>query len=171
MIKTGLFIFIACAAASCTAPETKTTTESVESVGKPGAALSFSHALQAPVTPGGSGVLELTIDEAYNEGALEMSAAASGLDLASASQALSLSLDGASSHRWDVFFTAPNAGVYYIDFAATVTDGNGVSSSRSYSAAVQIGDGAALAKPDANVVLDADGNPVMIMEAEETVEE
>lgn len=191
MIKTGLFIFIACAGASCSAPEIKTTTKSaqsenvesksveaghlasghVESEGKPGAAVSFSHALKGAVAPQGAGVLTLSIDKRLDSGRIAITATADGLDLAASSRATTFSLEGPSPHLWDVFFDAPDAGVYYIDFAATVTDERGGVSTRSYSAAVQVGAAAALSKPDADVALDGDGNPVMIMEAEESVEE
>lgn len=157
-------------AAACAAPE-NTAADAHQSLGKPGAAIGFSHTLQSPVSPGGAGVLTLSINERYDAGQLAISVASSGLDLATASQSTTLSLSGASPHQWDVFFDAPDSGVYYIDFTAAVTDANGVTSSRSYSAAVQIGDGATLSKPDANVARDADGNPVMIMEAEETIDE
>ncbi len=171
MTKLGFFTVIAFAAASCAAPENTTTADTVASAGKPGAAVSFSHALQAPVGPGGNGVLTLSIGEKYDTGAMEISAASDGLDLAAASRAKNILLDGASSHRWDIYFSAPTAGVYYINFTATVMDLNGVSATRSYAAAVQVGDATAAAKPDTPAVLDADGEPVMIMEAEETVEE
>ncbi len=171
MTRLGLFTVIAIAATACAAPENTTAADHGASAGKPGASVSFSHTLQAPIAPGGNGVLALSIVENYDAGAMEISAASDGLDLAASSQSTSLSLDGASPHRWDVFFSAPAAGVFYVDFAATVTDRNGVAATRSYSAAVQVGDVTALAKPDAPVTLDAQGEPVMIMEADETVEE
>lgn len=167
---TSLASLLAFTAAACAAPE-NIEADAHHSLGKPGAAIAFSHALQSPVSPGDAGVLTLSINERYDDGQMAITAASSGLDLAEASQSTTLSLVGASPHQWDVFFDAPSGGVYYIDFTAAVTDPNGVTSSRSYSAAVQIGDGATLSKPDANVARDADGNPVMIMEAEETVDE
>ncbi len=166
----GLCVVVAAAAASCAAPETTTTAHPAPS-GKPGASVSFSHALRAPVAPDGDGVLELTITEQYDAGTLQITAASDGLDLAAASRSTTLSMDGAAQHRWDVYFNAPAGGVYYIDFVVTVEDANGAGATRSYSAAIQVGDNAARAKPDAPMALDAEGDPVVVMEAEETIDE
>ena len=170
ILKSVSAVFIA-AAAACAAPESSSDTQSHIKTAKPGASVSFSHTLRSSVAPGESGVLELTIDENYAGGSMEIIAASDGLDLAAASRSLSVSMAGADQHRWDVYFDAPNGGVHYIDFSVTATDENGVAASRAYSAAVSVGDGAVLAKPDAPIVIDADGEPVVIMSADETIEE
>jgi|GEM_PF-6530360 len=165
------------AAASCAAPENDPAVSSDHhqhhgrQTVKPGASVTFAHELRNPVDPGGSGVLELTIDEGYGDGAMTLTAASDALNLAAASQSTTKSLADGSRQRWDIFFDAPAGGVHYIDVTATVTDENGVTTSRAYSAAVKVGDGAVLAKPDSPVVFDAEGEPVMIMQAEESIEE
>ncbi len=165
-----LCIVTAFAGATVAAPGAAATAHPAPTI-KPGAAVSFSHALRAPVEPNGAGVIELTINEEYETGAIQLVATSDGLDLATASRSTTISMDGASQHRWDVYFDAPAGGVYYIDFAATVEDAGG-SATRSYSVAVQVGDQAAFAKPQADdVALDAAGNAVVIMEAEETISE
>ncbi len=164
-------VFIA-AAAACAAPETSSDTQQsqIKDV-EPGASVSFAHILRSPVAPGGNGVLELTVNENYAAGTMEIVAVSDGLDLAAASRSMTVSMAGADEHRWDVYFDAPNGGVHYIDFSVTATDENDVTASRAHSAAVNIGDGAVLAKPDAPIVIDADGEAVILMNAEETIEE
>ncbi len=165
-----LCALIVFAAASCAAQE-RAATADPKPAGKPGASVSFTHTLRAPVEPGGGGVLELTIDEGYDAGAMEITATSDGLDLAATSRSMTASMNGASRHQWDVYFDAPAGGVFYIDFAATVEAVEGAAAMRSYSASVQVGDGGALAKPNTAATLDAEGDPVVIMEAEETTED
>ena len=162
-------IIAACAAPEDAATETKKT-EPFSTV-KPGAAVSFSHSLRASVEPGGDGVLQLTIRENYASGAMRLEASSEGLELAGASRSKTLSMDSGDAHNWDLYFDAPADGVYYIDIAAAVDDGNGNISTRSYSAAIQVGDDASVAKTSADVIRDAAGVPVVVMEAEETVED
>lgn len=172
-------IFPACAflamAAACAAPESAADAETKKtepfSTVKPGAAVSFSHSLRAPVDPGGDGVLLLTIRETYDNGAMLLEASSEGLELAGASRSKTLSMDAGDTHQWDLYFDASDGGVYYIDIVAIVDDGNGGGSTRSYSAAIQVGDDATVAKPSADVIRDAAGVPVVVMEAEETVED
>lgn len=165
------------AAASCAASENDSAASSEQhqhpahQTVKPGASVTFAHELRDAVDPGGSGVLELTIDEGYGAGELTLTAASGGLALAASSQSTTRTLANGSRHSWDIFFDAPAGGVHYIDVTATVTDENGVTTSRAYSAAVKVGDGAGLAKPDSPVVFDAEGEPVMIMQAEESIDE
>ena len=139
--------------------------------GKPGAGVSFGHSLRAPVQPGGDGVLQLTINEIYKNGELRLEASSESLDLAVASRSKALSMDGGAAHQWDLYFDAPDAGVYYIDITATVNDGAGAVMTRSYSAAVKVGEGAALAKTSADVTRDTAGVPINVMQAEETIGE
>ncbi len=160
--------------AACAAPEntaTETTKASPVLTAKPGAALSFSHSLRAPVDPGGDGVLQLTIRENYTGGAMLLEASSQDLKLADTSRSKSLSMDGGDTHNWDIYFDAGAGGVYYVDVTAAVDDGNGNFSSRSYSAAVQVGDEASFEKTSADVARDAEGAAVVVMEAEETIED
>ena len=172
MMFSRLFVIAAASvAASCAAPEETKREANVTTV-KPGANVGFSHALRAPVSPGGAGVLELVIDEKYDSGAMRVSASSTTLDLASASSERTIALNGQSSHRWDIFFKAGEAGVHYIDVMAVVEGDNGASATRSYSADVVVGDSKTVAaKSKASMATDASGEPMVVMEAEETTDE
>jgi hypothetical protein len=127
--------------------------------------------LRAAVDPGDSGVVELVIEENYDDGRLDIEAIATqGLSLSSTSTSMSLS--GATRHVWDVFFTAGNEdGVHYIDIMATVSNAGEIVASRAYSVPVKVGASARAAKSSIDVERDTDGTPVVVMEAEETIED
>ncbi len=181
--NTALFVALATAAASCagqendrpdaTSADTLNAKNEVVPHLKSGAAVRFNHEMRAAVDAGEDGVVELIIDERYDEGRLDIEAVATGgVSLSASSASTSMALAGTSRHIWDIYFTAEDNGVHYIDVRATVTVAGDVVGSRSYSVPVKVGNAAApSAKSSAKVDRDADGNPIIIMEAEETGDE
>ncbi|MEM8771274.1 MAG: hypothetical protein AAGD92_06470 [Pseudomonadota bacterium] len=141
---------------------------------KPGAAVTFKHALRDKVSPNGAGVITLTVDNAYGEGTLSLEAkSAKGLRLATRSQSTQFDMSGAKSQEWDIYFNAGDAGVYYIDVGATVIRANSVVGVRNYSIRVDVGANPTLRKPATGMRLqqNASGDAVVVMEAVETIEE
>jgi hypothetical protein len=156
------------ASALAEAPKAEADTDDFHSI-KVGAAVDVSHAQAGAVDPGAVGVASFTMTEPYDGGTMTVTAAgSSGLELIPPAPSTTVSLATGNSHRWDVSFRAQNAGAYYIDLTISVTSPNGTVEMRSYSARVDVGSGGATQK--AVVKTDTiDGEPVVVMDAQETV--
>ncbi len=136
---------------------------------KPGAAVDVTAVQRAAVDPGETGVLEVTFAESYADGTMTVTATGSeGLEILPPEPATTMAMRDKSAHRWDVSFRAGAAGVYYVDFTITASERGGAPEMRSHSERVTVGDGTAAGKP-ATQATTIDGEPVVIMEAEETV--
>ncbi|MEO1251296.1 MAG: hypothetical protein AAFW81_02985 [Pseudomonadota bacterium] len=141
---------------------------------KPGAAVSITHRLRSEVAPGESGVLTLDIEERYDGGLLSLSATSkSGLEIFPTSASAEIDMSIGDTHQWDVFFTAPSAGVYRIDVLVVAEASDGMKAPRSYAANVTVGSGAAAkaAQKGAAQSIDADGEAIVVLPAEETIED
>lgn len=142
------------------------------SPGKPQAALALSHSLREAVMPGESGVVTISIEDAYDAGEVVLTASATdGLTLSANSSQASFTMAGAATNVWDIFFNAGAAGTHYIDIHAVVTGVEGAST-LSYSVPVSVGTTISATKPsNPDMVTTADGKNIIMMEAEETIEE
>ena len=175
------------ATTACAAPDGSTTDPSVKadkkqegdpqkvaiefrSPGKPRAALALTHSLNGQVSPGGSGVLTVTIEDAYDSGNVVLTASSTqGLQLSANSSQATFAMGGNSNHVWDIFFDASAGGVHYIDIRAVVNGAPGASTF-SYSAPIKVGSGPSAAKPsNPNMVTTPDGKTIIMMDAEETI--
>lgn len=156
------------AAALAEAPKAEASTDEFQSI-KVGAAVDVSHRQTGAVDPGSVGVVAFTMNEPYDSGTMAVVAAGSaGLELVPPSPSTTVALGAGASHQWDVSFRAAAAGSYYIDLSIKVTLPNGASEMRSYSARVDVGAGGAAQKANVKTEI-VNGEPVVVMDAQETV--
>ncbi len=138
---------------------------------KPGAAVEVTAAQRAAVDPGEIGVLEVTFAESYAGGSMTVTATGSeGLEVLPPEPRTTMAMGDKKDHRWDISFRAAAAGVYYVDLSIAAAEAGGAPEMRSHSVRVTVGDVPAAAKP-ATQATTIDGEPVVIMEAEETVQD
>ncbi len=162
------------AAASTTpaAVADKTTPEPVIATIKPGAGVTFSHKLRAPVQAGESGVVDLTIEEAYATGILKLETSGTdGLNVFGSSVSARESMADRQTHSWSLNYQAEADGVYYLNVLATVESDNQPGSARAYAIRIEVGD-ISKAAPDDKVTPPTQlpsGETAIIMEAEETI--
>lgn len=143
----------------------------VDGARKPGAAVDISAVQRAAVDPGEIGVLEVTFAESYAGGTMTVTATGSeGLEILPPEPRTTMAMGDLKDHRWDISFRAAAPGVYYIDLSIAASEAGGAPEMRSHSVRVTVGDAAAAAKPAAPATT-IDGEPVVIMEAEETVKD
>lgn len=136
---------------------------------KPGAGVEVSHSQRGAVAPGAIGVAEFSFVESYADGSMSVEAKGSeGLEIIPSQARAIMPMGDRTDHRWDVSFRAASAGVYYVDLMIAATMGGGEVETRSYSARVVVGDPGSAAKPAAQTEM-IDGEPVVVMEADETV--
>lgn len=174
-IAVGLGLLTAACAGEGDATATNNAKQSIAlenaSPGKPRASVNFKGALRAPVSPGENGVLQVEILDGYNEGAMKLSAAGSdGLVVFSTSKTASFSMANNGARRWDIHFSAPEEdGDFYIDIVGLVEDPLAGASAISHSFAVKIGKGGKSYRSPAKVTMDADGEALVIMDAQESI--
>jgi hypothetical protein len=138
-------------------------------VGKPGAAVDIGHVQRAAVDAGEIGVVEFRFSESYLAGSMTVRASGSaGLEIVPPDPQTTMAMRDKADHRWDISFRAAASGVYYIDLLIAATDASGALETRSYSARVVVGSGGVSPKPGARTET-IDGEPAVVMEAEETV--
>ncbi|MEM1035690.1 MAG: hypothetical protein AAGI14_02895 [Pseudomonadota bacterium] len=139
---------------------------------KPGAGIVIESTLSDGVVAGGNGTATLSVLEPFSEGTLTLTSTGSeGLRVfgAETTARLDMSLEG--PHTVRLSYAADADGVYYINTIAT-TESNGIEESRAHAVRVEIGDweSAAEEQKSAQLEVSADGETVVIMEAEETIE-
>lgn len=143
-------------------------------LGKPGASVQFSHKLRAPVSAGTAGTIDFTVSEEYGAGALWLQATGdNGLKILSGNAPVRYEMYSVSTHNWSVSFSADNDGVYYLNVLATVEPEGQSKSSRAHAVRIEIGDVSQITTKAKNgeVSQSPDGDPVIILDAEETIEE
>lgn len=148
--------------------------ESNSVLGKPGASVEFTHKLRAPVSAGAAGTIDFTISENYEAGALWLQATGdNGLTIISGGKPARYEMYSTSSHRWTVTFSVANDGVYYVNVLATVEPDGLSKSTRAYAVRIEVGDvsGITTSAKNGEVSQSPDGEAVIILEAEETIEE
>lgn len=141
---------------------------------KPGASVQFSHQLRAPVSAGATGTIDFTIDENYDGGALWLQATGGdGLTVLSGETPVRFEMYSISQHKWSVTFSAQTDGIYYLNVLATVEPDGRSKSMRSYAVRIAVGNVSGLTSSKTNGVVSQspDGEQVIILEAEETIDE
>lgn len=157
-------------AAACAAEKPADDIAAAVSERKPGAAVEISAVQRAAVDPGEIGVVEFTFAESYAGGSMTVTASGSeGLEILPPAPKATMAMGDKRDHKWDVSFRAAAPGVYYVDLLITAADG-GAPETRSYSARVAVGASSSSAKP-ADQSTTIDGEPVVIMDAAETVDD
>ena len=137
------------------------------------AAVEFSHDVTAAAGPGGTGTLTLKVIEGYAAGTLTLETYGDdALSVFGADTAKTLDMSSGDVHEWTVSYIAQADGVYYANVRATAEPVDGPTMSRAYAARLEIGDTNKAQKVEVPGILetDADGETMIIMEAEETIE-
>lgn len=162
--------------AACVQPDAPTSVdaEDVHSVStvKPGASLKFTHALRGTVSLDAPATVDITVDEKYSGGALWLQATGDdGLEVLSGSAPVRFDMYSVSQHKWSVRFSAHAEGVHYLNVFATVEPDGRSKSMRSYAVRVEVGGGAGGVQRKSNgaVSQSADGEAVIILDAEEEI--
>ena len=141
----------------------------IAGAGKPGAAVDVTAVQRGAVDPGEIGVLEVAFAESYADGTMTVTATGSdGLEILPPEPKTAMAMRDRKDHRWDISFRAAAAGVYYVDLAIAASQAGGAPEMRSHSARVTVGDAAAAGKAVSKATT-IDGEPVVVMEADETV--
>ena len=138
---------------------------------KPGAAVSFSHSDLETVSIGQNGRVTVEIREGYENGTLLVEASGSdGLDVFGAQATSRFDMAEAGPHLMELSYAADADGLYRINIMASAAPETGIAMSRAYAIRVQVGKGGArVSKPAGERAVDAEGNPVVRMRAEETI--
>lgn len=139
---------------------------------KPGAAVEFVHRTSGPLEVGEQGFVEFTVRDGYDGGTIVLAASESeGLSVFGASTSATMDMSGDAPHIWRVNFSADAEGVQYLRVRADVSPDEGLASTRAYAARIEVGDiDAAAAQKTTPVQVTPQGERVVIMEAEETIE-
>lgn len=157
--------------ASPDAPEaSEKQTDQTHATVKPGAAISFSHTFEGPLTVGQEGQVMLTISEAYISGVMNVEVIVDdGLSVFGSSASKILQLSGGPDHTWPITFSAVQNGVQYLRVRAVADIDGQPSSARSYAVRIDVGDTSdASAQKAKSTTKMPDGEAVIMMEAEET---
>ena len=140
---------------------------------KPGANIGISHQFVENPIVGGAQIVRLTINEPYESGELEIEVVKNeGIRVLQTTRTV-INLAAGNSHTWDVQFEAPAEGRFYIGLLATIKDGSNSNSYRAYSVPVYVGDVSDFKREAEGFGLDEtpQGQPIVIMEARETISE
>lgn len=159
---------------SAEAATPRVTLQSPITTRKPGASVTFHHGDVAMIDAGATGAVTLTINEGYPAGKLSLSASGDpGLTVFGQERELEVDMAAGTSHTWRLNYTAEADGAYYINLFAMVEPGDGTFISRSSAVMVKIGNwdtveaGSEAANTKTTLL---DGEPAIIMDAEETIE-
>jgi len=141
---------------------------------KPGASVTFSLDRAKPITVGENGAVTLTVNEGYPIGILHLKASGSpGLNVFGAQKVAQMDMSSGTSHTWRIDYSADADGLYFINILATAEPEAGFSEMRAHSVRVPIGDwqsAQAKVKAAQDMEMLPDGEPAVILEAQETTE-
>lgn len=157
-------------AAATAAPDAPA--EALHATVKPGAGVAFSHDYEGPIRAGERGSIGLTISEAYDSGILKLEVITDdGLDVFGSSVSKTLQMSGGETHNWRISFGAVKDGVQYLRIRAVAEPDGAPAAARSYAVRIDVGDTSAASEKSSGipVTTTADGEAVIVMEAEETI--
>ena len=141
---------------------------------KPGAAVSFSHEVSGPISVDGNGYVNLTVNEGYPYGSLELKASADeGLEVSGPGATHTINMADGTTHSWRVDFQGLSDGVHYLNVLATAKPSGDAGEMRSYAVRVEVGDWKtvqAAREAAKSMEMQADGEMAVILEADETIE-
>lgn len=139
---------------------------------KPGAGVIFTHTVQTEEASR-RGVVDLSVEEYYDSGTLTLEASGDeGLSVFGASRTAQVDMASGAVHDWSISYEAEADGIYYINVQATAEPDSSPLSRRAYSVRLEIGDfvpGAEKGRTG-NIETSANGDLIIVMEAEETIE-
>jgi len=137
---------------------------------KPGAGIEYSYDMPKNITAGETVTFQLTLDETYNTGDLNVGLTSDGgLQMFATNTQSRFNMGGVTSHIIDVSFTAPSNGRHYINVQAMADSGNGQVMPRIFSIPVQVGPEQAM-KPHQNMTKTSSGENIIVMEAQEVIQ-
>ncbi len=119
---------------------------------KVGAALDFSHRMQASVKENSSNSVTLNISHSYSGENLLLTASSDDA-LKLAAKSTSMSLAKGKNATWTIPFTTTTNGLYYINIMGTVKGADGNSQFRAYAVRVEVGDQSGVKKPASKEVI------------------
>ncbi|MEM7494151.1 MAG: hypothetical protein AAF296_12275 [Pseudomonadota bacterium] len=140
---------------------------------KPGAGVIVDATVPATLEVGESATVIVSVSEAFSEGTLVITSSGSeGLTIFGAETTARLDMGLEGPHQVRLDYTADAAGVYYLNIVATTISADGNEDSRAHAIRVEIGDWETAAKVSQNAVMEVSpqGDAMIIMEAEETIE-
>ncbi len=141
---------------------------------KPAPALSFSHEMSGVVEAGETGTVTFTVNEGYPHGTLILEAKGDdGLDVFGATASTSQDMSNTTTHTWQVNFSAAADGVYRLHVSASANVDETVSDMGAYAVEVKVGNwqsAQSKAAPTGRMEMQRDGEPAVILEAEETID-
>lgn len=134
---------------------------------KPGAAVSITHAFQGEPEAGVSGAVDLTILENYGPGLLELTATGTdGLTVFEPTARKSVSMGSSERHMWTIGFEPEAEGEHFLNITAVAQPDGLPVESRAFAIRVQVGE---TAPRQSKAVLDATGDAVVVMDAQEEI--
>jgi len=171
------FIAVACLLSACASPNStdtavaSTATEdgSATNYVKPGASITFSHTAEAKTAVSETGHLKIDVSERYDSGMIKIAATGSeGLEIFPTSASATFDATDATNHDLDVYYSANTDGKYYVNLVATAPDGQ----VRTHAIGVIVGDPSMASDKPSDMVIttDADGNPIIVMDADEDIQ-
>lgn len=140
---------------------------------KPGAAVEFSHEITAAAAPGGTGTVKLTVIEGYDAGTLTLTTGGTDpLSVFGVDTTKTVDMASGGTHSWTVNYNAATDGIYYLNVQAAAAPDAGPEMSRVYAVRIEVGDISKAEKPQSpgDVMVTPDGETIIVMEAEETIE-
>jgi len=178
----GVFALAAMSACSSQSPMAQQTEQQTTAKDQPvlvetstikqGAAVSFKHNYDGKTDPGFVENFQISIQEEYAAGTLDISM--------NASEGLTLSVDGLTSFSMagdgvrtlNISVSAQTPNKYYVNLQARANDGSGQVMLRSYGVAIYVGDPKLYSKVEQKFTVEdtKDGGKIIVMEAEETIE-
>lgn len=135
---------------------------------KPGAAVDFSHAFEDEPELNRLSSVEITIQEFYQDGILELTATGTdALDVFQPTAHLSVAMTDTQTHIWRVSFQPEAEGLHYLHISAVARSDDGLAFSRSHAIRVEVGDTSSQKAREQSSV---DGEAGVFFQAEETIE-
>lgn len=135
---------------------------------KPGASVGYSHNLAKQVEAGDTINFDLSLQESYSSGALQVDVSASGLSLTGSSLSQAFDMAEGNDHSMTISFTAPSNGRHYINVSARAETGSDEAKYRVFSIPVQVGPEQAM-KSNPNMQTMPSGETIIIMDAQEEI--
>ncbi|MEM1087640.1 MAG: hypothetical protein AAGH90_07920 [Pseudomonadota bacterium] len=140
---------------------------------KQGADIVIESSVAGSAAAGENGTATLSVIEPYSGGTLTLVATGSeGLNVFGAETTAQMDMSQGGPHSVRLDYSADTDGVYYINIVTTASLPDGSEDNRAHAVRVEIGDWESVVEKQksAQVELSADGEAVVIMEAEETIE-
>lgn len=140
---------------------------------KPGAGVIINATTLDALQAGETGTALVSISEPFSEGTLVLTSSGSdGLTVFGAETTARLDMSFEGPHEVRLDYAAGIDGIYFINMVATTISADGNEDSRAHAIRVEVGDWETAAKSSQGVAVEMspDGESMIMMEAEETIE-